>query len=194
LDVNGPLKSLSTERIEELVEDVQAGHVEPYHAIVQHYQRRLQLYCYHMIGNQAESEDVVQEVFMKAYREIGKYRPTVSFTAWLYKIAQRHCLNVLRQNSGQQRLLSLLKLQWLSPPPPRTVESANGLLNGLSAEERQLVILRVIEERSFSEIEEITGVSAATLRKKFERIRKKCNQKSNREVILNDGKNLYPEL
>lgn len=194
MDVNGPLKSLSKERIEELVEDVQTGHVEQYRTIVQHYQRRLHLYCYHMIGNQAESEDAVQEVFLKAYREIGKYRPTVSFTAWLYKIAQRHCLNVLRQNSGQQRLLTQLKLQWLSPPTPRTVESANGLLNELSAEERKLVILRVIEERSFSEIEEITGISAATLRKKIERIRKKFNQKSNREVIFDDGKNLYPEL
>lgn len=194
MDVNGPLKSLSMDKIEELVEEVQAGYVEPYRSIVQHYQRRLHLYCYHMIGSQAESEDAVQEVFMKAYREIGKYRPTVSFTAWLYKIAHRHCLNVLRQHSGQQRLLSMLKLQWLSPPPPRTVESAVGLLNELSTEERQLVILRVIEERSFFEIEEMIGVGAATLRKKFERIRKKLNQKSNREVILGEGKKLHTEL
>ncbi|MCR2805770.1 RNA polymerase sigma factor [Paenibacillus soyae] len=194
MDVNGPLDPLSREQIEEFVKDVQAGHVEPYRAIVQHYQRRLHIYCYYMLGNQAESEDAVQEVFLKAYRGIGKYRPTVSFTAWLYKIAQRHCLNVLRQNSGQQRLVSLLKLQWPSPPPPRMVESANRLLNGLSAEERQLVILRVIEEYSFLEIEEITGVGAATLRKKFERIRKKLNQKPNREVIIGDGKKVYSEL
>jgi len=194
VDVNGPYPSLSREKIEELVVEVQAGHTEKYRAIVQHYQRRLHIYCFHMIGSQVESEDAVQEVFLKAYREIGKYRPTVSFTAWLYKIAQRHCLNVLRKSSGKQRLLAQLKLNWLSPPSLRTKESAQAFLSMLSVEDRRLIILRVIDERSFAEIEEMMGINAATLRKKYERIRKRFNQKSNKEVIFEDGKKLFSEL
>jgi RNA polymerase sigma-70 factor, ECF subfamily len=194
MDVNEPLQPLSAERIEELVKNVQAGQVEPYRALVLHFQRRLQLYCYHMSGNRTESEDAVQEVFLKAYREIGKYRPTVSFSAWLYKIAYRHCLNILQQRKGQQRLLSLLKLQWTSAPPPRIIETAHDILDGLSAEERQLVILRTLEERSFSEISEITGSNVAALRKKFERIRKKLNQKWIRKEILDDRQSVFPGL
>ncbi|MFC5529356.1 RNA polymerase sigma factor [Cohnella yongneupensis] len=128
MDVNEPLQPLSAERIEALVKDVQGGQAESYRALVLHFQRRMQLYCHHMIGDRTEFEDAVQEIFVKAYREIAKYRPTVSFSAWLYKIAYRHCLNVLKQRQGHQRLLSLMTLQWPSAPPPRTAEAAHDLV------------------------------------------------------------------
>jgi len=194
MDVNESMEPLSAEKIESLVKAVQAGQVEPYRAIVLHFQRRLHLYCYHMVGNRAEAEDIVQEVFLKAYREIGRYRPTVSFSAWLYKIAYRRCLNSLRHRQGQSRLLSLIRMQWPSAPSPETVESARSLLTGLSAEERQLVILRTVEERSFADIAELTGSNAAALRKRFERIRKKLNRTSNREEELDERKSVFPGL
>lgn len=192
MDANEPIQPLCAEAVEWLVKEVQAGHTESYRALVLHYQRRLHLYCCHMTGNRSEAEDAVQEVFLKAYREIGKYEPTVSFTAWLYKIAYRDCLNRLKQRQGQQRLLSLLKLQWPpSAPPPRSLDAAYNLLDGLSAEERQLVILRVLEERSFAEIAEIAGSNASALRKKFERIRKRLNQFSMRKEILDERPSLF---
>ncbi|GLX70424.1 RNA polymerase sigma factor [Paenibacillus glycanilyticus] len=190
-NANEPIEPHGAEQIEYLVKAVQAGQVEHYRGIVLHFQRKLHLYCYHMTGDRAESEDIVQEVFLKAFREIGKYRPTVSFSAWLYKIAYRHCLNSLKRHKGQHRLLSLIKLQWPSAPSPRTAETADHLLTGLSPEDRQLIILRTLEERSFAEIAELTSVNAVALRKKFERIRKKLRNQTRKE-ILDEG--LFPGL
>ncbi|ACS99210.1 RNA polymerase sigma factor [Paenibacillus sp. JDR-2] len=191
MDVNESMEPLSADRIENLVKAVQAGQVEPYRAIVLHFQRRLHLYCYYMIGDRAESEDIVQEVFLRAYREIGKYQPTVSFSAWLYKIGYRLCLNALKKHKGQHRLLSLIQQQWLTAPATSSDESADCLLKGLSPEERQLVIFRSLEERSFAEIAELTGSNAAALRKKYERIRKKLRKQMREEKL---DERLFPGL
>lgn len=194
MNANERFQPLNAESIEALVKEVQVGRAESYRALVLHYQRRLHLYCYHMLGNASESEDAVQEVFLKAYREIGKYRPSVSFSAWVYKIAYRHCLNAMRQRKGQQRLISLIKLHLVPPVPQRSDENARDLLDGLSPKERQLVILRTFEERSFAEIAELTGTKATTLRKQFERIRKKLNDSPKRKEFLDDRQSLYPGL
>jgi RNA polymerase sigma-70 factor (ECF subfamily) len=172
---------LQDERIEQIVEAVQAGDKEQYRLLVLYFQRRIYVYCHHMLGNRTEAEDAVQEVFLKAYHNIGKYRRSPSFSAWLYKIAYHHCLNLLKQRNGLRRLLSFLTQEGKPEPRPRPSGLVEEILESLPADERQLLILRTVEERSFAEIAEITGASPANLRKKFERIRKKLNKRYNRK-------------
>lgn len=186
MDEHEPTRPLTAERIEALVKDVQDGRAERYRELVLHYQRRLQLYCHHMIGNRAEAEDAVQEVFLKAYRDIGRYTPTGSFSAWLYKIAYRHCLNVLRSRKTQVKLLALMKQQPTVSVPLDTEETAQHVLSELNPEDRQLVILKVLEERSFADIAVMTGLRETTLRKRYERIRRKLNRQATRKEIFDD--------
>lgn len=190
MDNNDPNQPLNAEQIEELVKEVQSGKVEPYRLLVLHFQRNLHLYCHHMLGNRMEAEDAVQDVFLQCYRKIDQYRNSASFSAWLYKIAYHHCLNLIKQRKGQQRLLSFIKQQWQSGqrPPSLMVED---LLDGLAVEERQLVILRILEGRSFAEISEITGSPSTALRKKFERIKKKLTKKLIRKESLDDKQSIF---
>lgn len=186
------LHPLTADRIEALVKDVKDGRTERYRELVLHFQRKLHLYCYRMIGNRGEAEDAVQEVFLKAYRDIASYEPTVSFSAWLYKIAYRHCLNTLRKRKSQVKLLALIELQPSATAPLRTEETAQDLLNALTPEDRQLVILKVLEERSFADIAEVTGLRETALRKRYERLRKKLNRNANRKEIFDDRQPVSP--
>lgn len=193
MDINEQSQPLNAEQIEEIVIAVQTGRIEQYRLLVLHFQRRMHLYCYHMLGNRVESEDAVQEVFLKCYRMIEKYRNSISFSAWMYKIAYNHCLNLINQRKGQQRLMSFIMLERKTETPAHHSTLVEEILDGLSAGDRQLLILRTLEERSFTEISEITGTTSTTLRKKFERIKKKINKKHTRKEFFDEKQSICPE-
>lgn len=64
MDNNEHAEELSAAYIETIVKRVQDGEMEQYRLLVLHFQRRIHIYCYHMIGNEAEAEDAVQEAFI----------------------------------------------------------------------------------------------------------------------------------
>jgi RNA polymerase sigma-70 factor, ECF subfamily len=106
-------------------------------ALVERHRRELQVHCYRMLGSFEESEDLVQETFLRAWRHRASFSPreTSSFRAWLYRIATNACLDVLR--SRQRRVMPHqvaaagdptappsppADLPWLQPYPERLLE------------------------------------------------------------------------
>ena len=101
-------KVIDTSTIEDEVHRVQAGEVEAFIPIVQKYQQQLYIYSYRMLGKEQDAEDAVQDIFMKAYKSISRYRPTVSFNAWLYKIAYHSKVDICyRFRHSERRIQSL---------------------------------------------------------------------------------------
>lgn len=160
-----------------IVEKVQAGDIQAYTEIIRHFQKKIYLYCYYLLGSKEEAEDASQDIFIKGLEKIHQFSYTVSFSAWLYKIAHHHCLDVLKKkNKGFQF--------WLGFKRGQLVEQAQGqdhcyedmihqLLEKLNTDERRILLLRSIEEYSFDEIALIMELKPATVRKKYERLRKK---------------------
>ncbi|WP_432774953.1 sigma factor [Brevibacillus gelatini] len=72
--------------IEQVVKEVRAGDIDQFGIIIDAMQRKLFVYCYHMLGHRQEAEDAVQEVFLRAYEQLDSYRQTISFSAWLYRM------------------------------------------------------------------------------------------------------------
>jgi RNA polymerase sigma-70 factor (ECF subfamily) len=60
------------------------------------YRRPVYLMCYRYVGNHERALDVSQDVLLRAYERLDRYRPTSEFSCWLFTIARNHCLNVLR--------------------------------------------------------------------------------------------------
>src|SRR6516164_1785260 len=58
--------------------------------------RELQLHCYRIVGSVQDSEDLVQETLLAAWRGLQQFEGRASLRAWLYRIATNHCLNHLR--------------------------------------------------------------------------------------------------
>ena len=73
----------------------QAGDEAAFAALVEPHRRELQVHCYRMLGSLEDSEDVVQETFLRAWRNRESFQGRSSFRAWLYRIATNACLDAL---------------------------------------------------------------------------------------------------
>ncbi len=80
-----------------ILERVAAGDVESFGVLVERHEQRILGLCERMLHQPEEARDAAQEVFLKAFRKAGTYRPRGKVTTWLYRIAVNHCLNLLRR-------------------------------------------------------------------------------------------------
>ena len=89
-----------------VLERVAAGDAEAFGKLVERHQERLIRLCARLLNDAEEARDAAQEVFLKAFRGAGGFRPQGQVFTWLYRIAVNHCLNRLRRRS-LARFLSL---------------------------------------------------------------------------------------
>ncbi|QDS36623.1 RNA polymerase sigma factor [Brevibacillus brevis] len=169
--------------IERLLKEIKSGSLDQYEIIIDHYQQPIFTYCYHMLGHRQDAEDAVQEVLFRAYEHLEQYTYSLSFSAWLYRIAYNHCANVLKR----RKLRRLLPFLYISNQDGRNYveekidsdyfgEPLESIWSRLSAEERTLMFLRVMEEKEYEEIAVLMDKKPAALRKQFERLLKKCKR------------------
>lgn len=161
--------------LRQIISDILNGDTTQFERIMHKYQRPIFLYCYHMLNNYAEAEDYGQEVFLKAFRHMGRYDPEKSFEAWLYTIAYNQCIDALRKRKLVKYLPFLYHSTRDYSPIDQRIEDIYfdeqvlQAMHRLSAEERSLLILRCVEDKTYEEISTILQRSNAYLRKKYER-------------------------
>jgi RNA polymerase sigma-70 factor (ECF subfamily) len=165
--------------IEDAVDKVKNGYKNSFEIIIEKYQKPLFCYCFHILGNTIEAEDAVQEIFLKIFEKIDYYKPLTNFSSWIYKISYNHCMNYLTRKKLfsfipfiDDKLNDALKTEMIIDQDDYGLE-LNSALKKLNVVDRTVIILRCLEDRSYEEIAAITGLSCATVRKKYERSRKK---------------------
>lgn len=162
------------------------GEPEAFIPIVGEFQRQMYIYCCRLLGDEQDAEDAVQDIFLRGYQSIFSYTPTVSFSAWLYKIAYHHCLNVIRRRLLSDKLGRLWRGQIFAESAEQEYlrhvfsEPLSRAMARLPVEERSLLVLYVFHEKSYSEIGEIIGKSPEAVRKKLTRIRTKVKETINK--------------
>lgn len=169
----------NSDEIEMLVERTKLGDKEAFASIIRKFEKPMYIYCYHILKNKEEAEDALQEIFIRVYEQIHKYRPNMTFSAWLYKIAYNYSLNQIRSKKRWFRFIDRYKYDQ-PEPSPQPIDSQTTLkdfLNLLTTEERHIIVLRAIHRYNFNEISEIMNMKPATVRKKYERLRKKLQTK-----------------
>ncbi|ANS76858.1 hypothetical protein AWM70_21610 [Paenibacillus yonginensis] len=156
------------------VEKVQSGDISAFPMIIRHLQKNILLYCYYLLEDQAEAEDAAQDIFIKCLRRIQDYVPTASFSAWVYKIAHNHCIDLIKKRNRMRQMLSQYRRERAEEDKGnKYTDQIIQLLEKLNTEEKRILLLRALEEYSFDEIGAIMDLKPATVRKKYERIRKK---------------------
>ena len=158
----------------ELIKAVLGGDTESFEPLVVKYQPRVFATARKYARRESEVEDIVQEVFLKAFSKLNTFRNESPFEHWLMRLTVRTCYDHLRahQRNREQMLAEITdeEVQWLekvtSSADPVADESASAarlvihkLLEHLSPESRLIIQLLEIEEKSLKEIAELTGWS-----------------------------------
>ena len=78
---------------------VRAGDGDAYRALVERHSRGVFRLAFRMTGNEQDAEDIVQETFLRAYRQLHRYESRASFGTWLYRIAANCSLDLARSRS-----------------------------------------------------------------------------------------------
>lgn len=129
-----------------------------------------------MKGNVALAHDLSQEVFINCWRAIDKFRGQASPKTWIYRITTNTCLQYLRR-SRQQVRVPLPEHPLAAPPPApsapyQALYRAIGQLNAVD----RVIIMLMLDELSYDEIADVTGLSAGTLRVRVHRIKKSLKE------------------
>src|SRR5215813_1317484 len=109
-----------------------AGDADAFRALVERHSRALFGLAFRMTGNEQDAEDVVQESFLRAYRQLGKFDERASFGTWLYRIAVNCSLDLVRSRKRRSEQTApvdpemddpVLSLPSLEPTPDRMAMS-----------------------------------------------------------------------
>ncbi len=185
----------------ELVGAVLRGDTASFEDLVRRYQPRIFAMARRYARREDEVEDIVQEIFIKAFQKLGSFRGDAPFEHWLMRLAVRICYDFLRAHR-RDRVSSFSEIsepdnEWLervAQEPVLNVHDAaaakalvDELLAQLSPPARLVITLLEIEERSVKEIAELTGWSVALVKVRAFRARaemRKCLQKLTRAKYL----------
>ena len=144
--------------------------------IMSEYSAALLRYCHSVLCDYHEAQDAVQITFIKAYQNRAKFTGgDKDLSNFLYKIAYNTCIDIIRKRRNTLELFKneRIKASKSGEYIPENIKSA---LNLLSALDRAIIYGRAVEELKFEELAQIHGKSAVSLRKRYERARKKLSK------------------
>src|SRR5947199_3750624 len=142
------------------VAKARSGDADAYRVLVERHSRALFRLAFRMTGNESDAEDVVQESFMRAYRQLGKFDERATFGTWLYRIATNCSLDLVRGRKRRSEQTGpadpelddpILNVPASGPTPERSTLSTEirdrvaEAMNELSATERTAFVLRHFE-------------------------------------------------
>jgi RNA polymerase sigma factor (sigma-70 family) len=165
---------LSTQSDERLVDLVRAGSDPAFEAIVERYRRALMRYVSRLLPPE-RAEDVVQQAFVKAYEAMNRNEADLSLRPWLYRIAHNGALNALRDRALGHAELSE-RIDGVERPD-QALERTLGLhelvvaVQALPERQRNAILLRELEGRSYEEIATALGVTDGAVRQLLNRAR-----------------------
>ncbi len=176
-----------------LVSSFLSGNATAFDRIVHKYRDRIVAFCVRQVRNAPDGEDLAQDVFVKAYKNLSKFRSDAKLSTWLYQIAVNACKNHRRSwwrrlmqsrphlcenagDDGSQRD-PVNEIEDTRYIPSKDLEryrlaaSLEKALQTLSAPARELVLLRDVQGLSYEEIAAITGLPGGTVKSRLSRAR-----------------------
>ncbi len=185
------------------IERLQAHDERAFNELVRLYEQRVFRLVLRMVGRPDEAEDMAQEVFVQVFKAIGQFRGDAKLSTWIYRIAVNLCKNRVkylarRHNDAQDELEPAIERAPFSRAkgvtfgavarPDQVVEGfqvqgiVHRCISELEPEFREVLILRDVEELSYDEIGEITGLLDGTVKSRLHRARSMLKAKVERAL------------
>ncbi|MCL1975372.1 MAG: sigma-70 family RNA polymerase sigma factor [Firmicutes bacterium] len=188
-----------------LIKNSQKGDIAAFEELTLKYQQRIYNIALRVLGNVEDAADTTQEVLLKIYRSLPKFRGEAAFSTWVYRISVNTCRDMLRRNyrlkedlfpdfgEGNDDEANREVADYSLMPEniylaQETEAYLHALIDGLSPKYRLVVTLREISGLSYQEIASAVNISEGTVKSRLNRARK-CM----REKVLRDAEH-YPHL
>ena len=151
------------------IQACQRGERDAFDWLVERYQRNVYRLCYRYVNNHHDASDMAQEVFLKAYRAIARFRGDSAFSTWLYRIAVNTCLNFRQARKPDSEELP----EGLADPSRSAAERAfedersrrvREAVSRLPEKQRATVILKIYHDMTHEEVAEVVGSSVGTVK------------------------------
>lgn len=172
---------------EDLMAQFQEGTPEAFDLLVERYSPRLERFVYRFVRDQSRCKDIVQEAFIRVYRNRFSYRPIARFSTWIYTIARNLARSEYRRRS-RSKVVPLhvessegesfeMELPDSAPSPERRFASRHRwdlfeqALDALPEKYQEVIVLREVQELTYQEIADITGLPLGTVKSRINRAR-----------------------
>ena len=185
-----PAKDLPKDLLEKLVAKAKDGDVAAFEQLYKAFATKILNYLYRMTGSREEAEDLGQETFVLAFRNLKALKDNRKLQSWLYRIAQN---NVYQRYRGQTPLLESLDQPMITPQAQRIAAPSKTPEEGVLSKElmeviqkvigelppkyRQVFVLSAIHRLSYSQISDIVGRSLAAVKSDIHRARVEVRNK-----------------
>jgi RNA polymerase sigma-70 factor (ECF subfamily) len=170
---------------EDLMELFQGGYDEAYSVIVTRYRERIHQFIFRYTKNHLDSEDLVQETFLRVFRSRNSYERIARFSTWLYTIAQ----NLIRNQYKRSQRMQMVSLSQTDDQEQEvtidlpdsalsidehlhlsmTVSQLQKSLDTIPADFRDVLVMRDVQQLSYEEIMEITQLPMGTVKSRINR-------------------------
>lgn len=186
---------------EKLVARLKRRDEAAFNELITLYQARIFRLVFRMLGDRAEAEDLAQEVFVTVFKSIDGFRGDSKLSTWLYRVATNHCKNRIkylqRRARGKKKEFDeiaeagALESATMNPSsriarPDHIVEAyekeqlLKKAIAALDDDHRTLIVLRDIENLTYDQIQEITGLAEGTVKSRLHRARHALREKVKR--------------
>lgn len=165
--------------------------------LVERYQDKLTRYVNRITNiSKEETEDILQEVFIKVYENLNDFDTSLKFSSWIYRITHNQVISQYRKKQARPQKISLdCDLDYFENlaseidiaqelSQEEKAKAVNQLLNKLDFQYKEILILKYFEKRSYTEISDILKKPVNTVGTLLHRARKQFKDIANKEKIL----------
>ena len=158
------------------IDAVKNGEPDAYEVIVARYSKRVHSIAWGIVRNSAEAEDLAQEAFVRAYRQIGRFRGDRPFGPWIFRIVTNLAIDIVRRRTRYPETTvdaDAVDLPYASPEWNDLQSRIDGAIESLPDMQRVVARLYLVEGFSHDEIAEMTSLTTGTIRSHLSHARKK---------------------
>ena len=162
----------------EIIDGVRAGNTRAYALLVDRHKDRALTLAHRLVGDHMEAEELVQDAFVKAFRNLGQFRGDARFGTWFYRILYNLCMTQLRRRSGLPQMLDIsddaaldaLSVDSETPGVDESLETYDIVrflsveVEALPPQYRSAVTLFYVQDMTYEEIADIMNVPLGTVK------------------------------
>lgn len=165
---------------DELIEKTLSGDEEAFKMLVEKYKTPLYSYAFNMLSDEGRANDVFQEVFIKVFKNMGKYNRQGKFKAWVFKMANNLIMDNFRKKQFDPLVENMADKSGDCPAElldkKEDFNRLNRALASLKPEDRQIIYLKHYGSMTFAEIADISNLPLGTVLAKANRSLKKLRR------------------